>query len=94
MPQGVGYKTGRKIKRKVIDVVSDVISAPARLRSIRTQKQSGRDAEAIKQYRKIKGKPIIPFDESNPDFRIRANAIVAKARTDKRSKRFRRKIKK
>jgi len=75
-----------KVKAKVIDKASDVLSMPARMRANRIIRESGEDAKAIKAYRAIRGKPIEPFDESNPDFRTRANAIQAEFRTEQRSK--------
>ncbi len=73
-----------KIKSGVINTTANIISAPSQIRSYRVQKQSAEDAKAIKVGNMIKGKPIVPFDQSNPDFRTTMNAIGAKARTEAR----------
>lgn len=78
----------QKIKTKVIDVASDVMSAPARMKANRMIRQTNQDVKAIKAYQAIKGKPIEPYNESNPDFRTKMNAINATVNSEKRLKRL------
>lgn len=70
----------QKIKSGVINATANVISAPAQYRAYRQINQANADVKALKADRAIKGKPIEPYDESNPDFRTRMNAIGVRFR--------------
>lgn len=80
-----------KIKGQVIDKTSDILSFPTRARYARQARQANADAKMIKDANAIKGKPIEPADESNPDFRTHVNAIGAKFRIEQRANRYARK---
>ena len=56
------------------------------LKSRKDIREGTEDYMALKKYNDIKGKPIDPYDESNPDFRTKINAIHAKYRTEMRNK--------
>jgi len=48
-------------------------------------RESNEDYRNLKAANDIKGKPIEPADQSNPDFRIKVNAIHSKKRTEDRN---------
>lgn len=75
-----------KIKKGIINATANVISAPAQIRAYRQIKQSNADVKMLKADRAIKGKPIEPYDESNPDFRTRMNAIGVRTRLQRNVK--------
>ncbi len=68
------------IKNKIIDKTSDVLSLPARLKSGRVQRQANYDVKVLKADRASGGNAPEPYDQSNPAFRDRMNAIGVRAR--------------
>ena len=65
--------TFNKAKAKVIDVASDIMSAPAQARAINAKKKADAQVADIKMVRQFKGKEPVPNDERSPLFRARAN---------------------
>jgi len=66
-----------KIKNKVVDVTSDILSAPARYKANKSIAESNRVADAIKMTREAKGAQD-GGDYRDPLFRARATAAAAK----------------
>lgn len=73
------------IKKRVTGAVGSAIAAPAILKSKRMQRQSKEDFDAIRADRSSGGNTPEPYNESNPAFRTRMNAIGARFRTQRRA---------
>lgn len=78
----------RQTPHKVVDVVSDALSAPARLRSAAIQKKSGQDAVRIKEARAYDNAPNIENGAVTDAFKARSLATQAKEDTLRRSKKL------
>ena len=77
----------KKIKDKAIDIASDVMSAPARIKAANSIKKSDRVYKDAKMVNDYKGKP----DEGNytdPLFRARTNNLHDKAEAKEREKKL------
>lgn len=74
------------IKKKIIDVASDVLSAPARAYYGVKSMRANSDADAIQRARKYDGAPDYNNDGSVTDaFKARSAADAARERTIKRN---------
>lgn len=69
----------KKVANKVVDVTSDVLSAPARMNAAAAKTKADNDVAAIKTVRAMKGVPD-KGDQSDPLFRARA--VVSNLKTD------------
>lgn len=68
-----------RIKNKVTDITSDVMSYPARRSAQVAQAKANKDVSDIKMVRKAKGSEPIPNDYRSPLFRARANVSNLKS---------------
>jgi len=69
-------KIAKKVKDKVIDTTSDLLSAPSRYKSNKKMAESNRVYDAIKLTKNSEGKPD-GGDYKDPLFRARATASAA-----------------
>jgi len=63
----------KKIKNKIIDVASDIMSAPARMKAKKAMIKADQDVADIKMVREMKGVDSSDMDWRDPLFRARAN---------------------
>lgn len=79
-----------KAKSKMIDITSDIISAPAQIRAYRKTKKAEYDTKVLKQARKDKeeGYRYNPNegDYRDPKFRTAVEAIGIKGRLERKVK--------
>jgi hypothetical protein len=62
-----------KIMKKVIDVASDIMSAPARMKAKKAMIKADQDVADIKMVREMQGVDSSDMDWRDPLFRARAN---------------------
>jgi hypothetical protein len=70
-----------KVKNKVIDVTSDIMSAPARMKSRSAQTKADNEVKMIKMVRESRGRAD-KGDESDPLFRARVMVNHMKYESD------------
>ena len=75
----------QSIKNKIINGSATVLSTPARLKSNKIQRQATNDTQTLKDDRAIGKRTPYPYDESNPEFRTRINAIHVRERLKRQS---------
>jgi hypothetical protein len=63
----------QKAKKKIIDVASDMMSAPARIKAEAAKKKADQDVADIKLVRETKNVDTSDKDYRDPVFRARAN---------------------
>lgn len=63
----------KKIKNKIIDVASDIMSAPARMKAKKAMIKADQDVADIKMVREMQGVDSSDMDWRDPLFRARAN---------------------
>jgi len=68
----------KKAKNKVIDVASDIMSAPARMKANTQMKKNAQNDADLKLVKETKGVSMKGQDYHNPIFRARANVAVLK----------------
>lgn len=68
-------KITKRYGNKVVDVVSDVISAPSRIRSLRKRDNANYEYEMLRTDRQTKNVDMSNSDYRDPAFRARMEAI-------------------
>lgn len=63
----------KKVKDKVIDVASDIMSAPARMKAKKAMVKADQDVADLKMVREMKSVDSSDMDWRDPLFRARAN---------------------
>jgi len=83
--KSAGYASSAK--EKIIDVTSDVLSAPARLKARKTMRQADSDVKILKEARAYDNAPNFNDDGSVTDaFKVRSLARGVKDRLNKKNK--------
>ena len=83
------FKRTRKLKDKVVDVTSDILSAPARIRANNAIKRSSEEARILRTVREMKNVPD-RGNETDPLFRMRVVANRLRNESKKKTKKKRR----
>jgi hypothetical protein len=63
----------RKAKNKIIDITSDIMSAPARIKAKKSMLKADQDIADLKMVREMRGVDSSDMDWRDPLFRARAN---------------------
>ena len=77
----------KKAKDKIIDVASDIMSAPARMKAKKAMIKADQDVADIKMVREMKNVDSSDMDWRDPLFRARANVSGLKFEAEYANKR-------
>lgn len=81
----------KKIGNKIVDVTSDIMSAPARIKANNSKSKADSDVKQIKTVREMKNVPD-EGDERDPLFRMRVNVSNMKTDSQRYSDEYARKM--